>query len=85
MAKRKRKRNEILEGMTPALSMGFGSVGASVLGGAIQSKLPAGAVNPLTKTGSVMGSFVGPVAVIGAGGIVLKKLKKIKMKGGRRR
>jgi len=55
-------------------------MGASVLGGALQPHLSAGTTNPLTTTGSTLGRFIGPVAVISAGGIVFKELNKTKKK-----
>lgn len=86
MARKKRKyRNEIVEGMIPTFAFAGGAMGASVLGGATQGLMPAGVTNPLTTTGSVMGRFVAPVAAIGAGGIVLKQLNKTQRKLKRRK
>lgn len=62
--------------ITPPLVLGGGAIGASLLGSSLQNKLPAGTTNPLTTTGTTLGNFVAPVAVIGAGGLTLKQLDK---------
>jgi len=82
----KKRKNKIIGGMMPAFYLAGGAMGASVSGGALQSHLPAGITNPLTTTGSTLGMFVGPVAAIGAGGIVLRELNKAnkKLKGGKK-
>ena len=77
---KKKKRNDIIEGMKPGLTLAGGAMGSSLLGGATQDLMPAGMANPLTTTGATFGRFVGPVAVIGAGGVVLKQLKKTEKK-----
>ena len=77
---KKKKVTGIAKDLMPSIVLGGGAIGASVMGGAIQSKIPAGMVNPLTTTGSTLGRFVAPVAAISAGGIVLKQLKKVKRK-----
>jgi len=76
----RRKKNEIVEGLVPPLTLGVGGVGASILGGSVASKLPAGTTNPLTTTGSTLGRFVGPVATISVLGVTTKQLKKVKVK-----
>ena len=86
---KKRKQESYLEDMTPAFAFAGGAVGSSILGGALQSKIPAGVTNPLTTTGKTMGTFVGPVATIGVMGITTKQLKKLeskikKVKGGKK-
>ena len=80
MVKRKKKEDSILEDMTPALTFAGGAMGASILGGAMESYLPAGMTNPLTTTGRTMGTFVGPMATIGVMGITTKQLKKLESK-----
>lgn len=85
MGKKRKYRNEIVEGMLPPLILAGGGMGASVLGGATSSMLPAGISSPLTTTGSVMGRFVAPVSVISAGGIVLGQLNKTQKKMKRRK
>ena len=77
---KKKKVTGIARDLMPPLVLAGGAIGASVMGGALQSKIPAGMVNPLTTTGSTLGRFVGPVAAISAGGIVMKQLKKTKRK-----
>jgi len=85
MAKKKKRKNEVLESFSPAFGLAGVSLGSSVLGGAMQSHLPAGMTNPLTTTGRVTGTFVGPMVTLGAFGFVTKQLKKTekKMKGGK--
>lgn len=80
LAEKKKQKNEIVSGMMPTFALAGGAMGASVLGGAFQSHLPAGTTNPLTTTGSTLGRFVGPVAAISAGGIVFKELNKTRKK-----
>lgn len=76
MAHHKRRiRNSIIRDMSPTFLMAGGAMGASILGGALSSHLPAGVSNPLTTTGSTLGKFVGPMAAISSGGIVMKQLK----------
>ena len=77
---KKRKQESYLEDMTPTLAFAGGAVGASVLGGAMESKLPAGVTNPLTTTGKTMGTFVGPMATLGAMSITTKQLKRLESK-----
>ena len=81
-----KKKNEIIEGMTPALAFGAFGTGASILGGKLQPLIPAGTINPLTSTGSVMGDFAGPVATLGAFAITTNQLKKAekKLQGGKK-
>jgi hypothetical protein len=74
------RRNEIVEDFTPAFTMAGGSLGASILGGSLDSALPVGTTNPLTTTGSTLGRFTGPVATIGVLGITTKQFKKIENK-----
>jgi len=83
--KKKQKNNEIVSDLIPTFTLAGGAMGASVLGGALQPHLSAGTTNPLTTTGSTLGRFIGPVAVISAGGIVFKELNKTKkkLKGGK--
>ena len=78
------KKNEVLKEFEPALGFAGASIGSSVLGGAFQSKLPAGVSNPLITTGSTIGTFVGPVVALGAFSFVTKKLKKVEKKIKRR-
>ena len=77
---KKKYENEILEDMKPALEMGGLGIGSSLLGGALQPMLPAGTINPLTSTGRTLGTFVRPVATLGAMSIVTKQLKKLEKK-----
>jgi len=77
---KKKKKNDLLEDMKPALTMGGLGIGSSVLGGALQSHLPAGTTNPLTSMGSTLGKFTPPVAVLGAMSMVTKQLKKTQKK-----
>ena len=85
--KKRRKIPRIVRDLSPPLVLGGGSIGSSILGGALGSKLPPGTINPLTTTGTTLGGFVGPVATISAFGIVHKQLKKAKpkLKGGKKR
>ena len=80
------KRNEILKEFKPGLAIAGTSIGASMLGGSLQSKLPIGVTNPLTKTGSTLGTFVGPIVTLGGLAVVKKQLKKTekKLKGGKK-
>ena len=73
----KRKKNEILESMTPGLTLGFASMGAGMLSTPLEPFLPAGIKNPMSTTASVSSDLVGPVMLIGGMDIVLKKVKKI--------
>lgn len=73
----KKSENEVLKEFKPALQLSGLSIGSSVLGGSLQSKLPPGVSNPLITTGSVTGDFISPVVALGAFGFVTKKLKKI--------
>lgn len=81
MVKRKKKMNnigsDVVEGITPALTLGGGAIGSSLIGQKLGPKLPPGTVNPLTATGTTFASFVGPVATIGATGVVLKQINRI--------
>ena len=89
MVKRKRRRTElekdIVGGIAPAFIVGGGAIGSSILGGALQSRLPAGTANPLTQTGTTLGTFTGPIAVIGVTGIVTKQLRRAQPKFKRKR
>lgn len=80
MSKKKKVKNEIVEGFKPAFTLGAGAMGASMLGQSFQDKLPTGIVNPLTASGSVFAKFTGPVATISAAGITMKQLKKLEKK-----
>jgi len=82
--KKKKKQNKFLKEMKPAFSLASVSISSSILGGALQSKLPAGITNPLTTTGRVTGTFISPVATLGALSIVKKQMKKISKKAKRR-
>ncbi len=82
MAKRK-KKNDALESIKPAFQVGGISIGSLLVGSALQSKLPAGVVNPLTQIGVVGTKIVSPLVIIGGTSLALKELKKIeKLKGG---
>ena len=83
----KKKKNEILEDLGPTFTLAGGSLGASVLGGAFNTLLPAVTPNPLTTTGRVTSTFVAPLATLGAMSFVTRKLKKIekKLKGGKKK
>ena len=78
--KKKKKQNKILKEMKPTLSLASMSISSSILGGALQPKLPAGVSNPLTTTGRVTGTFIPPVATLGAFSIVKKQMKKVSKK-----
>ena len=80
----KKKQNKILKEMKPTISLASLSIGSSILGGAFQSKLPTGMINPLTTTGRVTGTFIAPVATLGALSIVKKQVKKVSKKVRRR-
>ena len=86
MARRRIVRNGIVSNLAPSFIVGGGAIGASILGGSLQSRIPAGVSNPLLTTGTTLGGFVAPIAVIGAGGVILKQLNrtKRKIKGGRK-
>lgn len=78
--KKKSKGNSIVRGMRTPFIFAGGAMGASLLGGAFQSHIPAGMANPLTQTGATMIHFVAPVTAIGATGVVVKQLKKTQKK-----
>jgi len=86
MTKKKKKEKGIIEDMTPTFKLASGAMGSSLLGGTFESKLPAGVTNPLTTTGTTMGKFVAPMAMISASGMVMKQMKKTekKLKGGKK-
>lgn len=75
---KKKKKNDILEGMTPSFGLGGVSLGSSLLGGAFESKLPSGVKNPLTTIGSTTSKFVSPMATLGVFNTVTKQMKKLK-------
>ena len=77
MTKKKQNHSSIAEDLIPSLSFAGAGIGASILGGSLQSHIPAGMSNPLTTTGSVMGRFMGPVATLGAMNVVTKQLKRL--------
>lgn len=77
------KKNELLEEFKPSLQLSGFSIGSSLIGGSLNSKLPVGTPNPLTTTGSTSARFIAPTTAIGASSFTLKQLKKIKMKGGK--
>lgn len=83
MGKRK-KKNKILEEMTPAMELSGFSIGSSILGGSLQSRIPAGVGNPLTAMGRTTGTFVSPLATLGVMSFTTKKLKKLNKKARRR-
>ena len=72
-------RIDIANGLVPPLAFAGVGIGASVLGGALDSRIPAGMTNPLTATGSTFAAFTPAVATIGAGGIVLNQFRKINL------
>ncbi len=78
MVKKRKRRNEIAGDLVPAFTIGGAAIGSSILGASLDSKLPAGTANPLLTTGTTLGRFTGPVAVIGATSITLKQLGRIK-------
>ena len=80
MTSKKQNPSSIAEDLIPSLSFAGAGVGASVLGGSLQSHIPAGISNPLTTTGSTIGRFTGPVATIGAMSITTKQLRKLEGK-----
>lgn len=82
---RKRRRNEIIEDFAPAFGIAGGAIGSSILGSAFSSKIPAGVSNPLTTTGTTLGAFVAPIAVIGVAGTVTRQLRRVQRKVKRRR
>lgn len=75
-----KKKNEILEDFRPAFELGGLSIGSSVLGGSLQSKLPPGVSNPLITTGSTTATFVAPLVGLGALSFVSRKLKRVEKK-----
>ena len=77
---RKKRKNGLLKEMKPTLGLAGLSVGSSMLGGALQSHLPAGVANPLTATGTATSKFVAPMAVLGVSSFMFKKLKKLEKK-----
>ena len=77
MTSKKQKTSSIAEDLIPSLSFAGAGIGASVLGGSLQSHIPAGMSNPLTTTGSTIGKFTGPVVGIGAMSVVTKQLKRL--------
>ena len=81
----KKKKKLLPEEFKPAFSLAGTSIGSSLLGGALQSKLPSGVTNPLTSIGSTTSKFISPIATIGATGFAFKQLKKIQMKGGKKK
>jgi len=76
----KKKKNEIIKSLEPSFIFAGGAIGSSILGGALQSKLPAGISNPLTTTGLTMSKFVGPIAILGVTDFTMKKFKKLEKK-----
>ena len=78
--KKKTKENDILEDMTPALIMGGLGIGSAILGEPLTSKLPTGMTNPLSTTGTTLGTFTKPVVVLGAMSTVTRQLKKVEKK-----
>lgn len=68
-----------MQGLKPAFGFAAAGIGSSILGGAVQPLIPIGTVNPLTTTGQVFSRFTGPVAVIGASGIVFNQLRGINL------
>ncbi len=81
-----KKKNDLLGEMTPTFSLAGASLGASVLGGAVQSKLPVGVANPLITTGSTVAAFIPLTATLGVFSFTSKKFKDLnkKIKGGKR-
>jgi len=75
MKKKRKKKNDILEAITPTLVLGGAGAGMSVLGGALGT-----AGGPLASAGGTIGGFAGIAAPIGAGGYVLKQVVKLDKK-----
>ena len=65
--------------MTPTFSLGFASIGSGILGSSLDSHLPVGITNPLTKTAQITSNFVGPVATLGVMDFTFKQFKKLKI------
>lgn len=74
------KKNKVLKKLKPTFELAGASLASSILGGTLQSKLPASIKNPLTETGRVTGTFVAPVATLGAMDVVTSQLKLVKLK-----
>ena len=79
----KKKKNELLNEFTPTFQLAGAGLGSSILGGSLQSKIPTGTINPLTQTGSTIGTFIPLTATLGVASFTTKKLKKLgkKIKG----
>lgn len=88
MARRRRRRNELVDDLMPALAFGAVGAGVGVLGGAVDPLLPAGVGNPVAATGTTLSRFAPVVTTVVGGKIVLKQIGKIGKtvrKGKRRR
>ena len=83
MAKKKRITG-IAKDMIIPFGLAGGAIGSSIVGGALQSKVPAGMKNPVTAAGSTMGKFVGPSTAIASAGIVMKQMNNLNKKIKRR-
>jgi len=75
-----KKKNKILKEMKPAFKLAGASIASSILGGGLQSHVPAEVQNPLTTAGRVTGRFIPTVAVLGVTSFTTKKLKKLEKK-----
>jgi hypothetical protein len=75
MKRKRKKKNDILEAITPTLVLGGIGAGMGALGGAFGT---AGA--PLASAGGTIGGFARIAAPIGAGGYVLKQVVKLDRK-----
>jgi len=80
MAKRKKKKNEVLEAMMPTLILGGIGAGTAVVGGAIEPLAPAGFGHPISQAGGTIGRFARVAAPIGLGGYLIKKVRKFDKK-----
>jgi hypothetical protein len=80
----KKKKKIIPEEFEPAFALGGLSLGSSLLGGALGTKLPAGNANPLTSIGTTTSKFIAPVATLGVMNFSFKQFNKLnkQMKGG---
>jgi len=84
MTKKKYLDNDIVKGMALPIGYSLGTGMTLAMGSSFDKFIPAGITNPITKTGSVMADFSGPITTISAGGIIFNQLGKTqkKLKGG---